>query len=143
MKTKLLSLFLMVIFNTVSAQLYVDVNATGANNGSSWTDALTDLSTAITLGNALNTDIWVAAGTYKPHASSRGESFIIKSNVRMYGGFNGTETSLSERDFTNNLTILSGDLSENDNASILDTEPTRQDNSYHNKDLLFLHNLFL
>ena len=49
MKTKLLSLFLIVIINTVSAQsiIYVDVNATGANNGGSWNDAFTDLQTAM------------------------------------------------------------------------------------------------
>ncbi len=133
MKTKLLSLFIIVIFNTLNAQsiLYVDINATGANNGGSWNDAFTDLHTAMTLGVALNRDVWVAAGTYVPSTSSRSASFTLTSNLRMYGGFNGTETTLAERDINANPTILSGDISGNDNATITNTEATRADNSYH------------
>lgn len=133
MKTKLLSLFLIVIINTVSAQsiIYVDVNATGANNGGSWNDAFTDLQTAMTLGPALNRDVWVAAGTYVPSTSSRSIAFTITSNLTMYGGFNGTETTLAERDVQANPTILSGDIAGNDNSNILNTEPTRSENSYN------------
>lgn len=133
MKTKLLSLFLIVIFNTVDAQsiLYVDINATGANNGGSWNDAFTDLHTAMTLGVALNRDVWVASGTYVPSTSSRSIAFTLSSNLRMYGGFNGTEATLAERDIKANPTILSGDILGNDNANVSNTDPTRADNSYH------------
>ncbi|MGL1885934.1 MAG: fibronectin type III domain-containing protein, partial [Reichenbachiella sp.] len=106
---------------------YVDASATGANNGASWNDAFTDLQDGIALGNT----IWVAAGTYTPAASGRTATFSIKNGSRLYGGFNGTETDQSQRNITANATILSGDLSGDDNSTILDTEATRAENSYH------------
>ena len=46
----------------------------------------------------------------------------LKSGVSIYGGFNGTETSLSQRDFETNITILSGDVG---------AEGDYTDNTYH------------
>ncbi|MDB5282207.1 MAG: C-terminal target protein, partial [Bacteroidota bacterium] len=47
--------------------LYVNLNATGANDGSSWSDAFTDLTSGIAAG-ASGTSVWVAKGTYYPGA---------------------------------------------------------------------------
>ena len=115
---------------TTTGPLFVNQSASGANDGSSWVNAFTDLQSALPLANAAR-KIWVAAGTYKPHASDRKATFALLPNVKIYGGFAGTETALNQRNVQNNVTILSGDLSGNDNATLLDTEPTRQDNSYH------------
>ena len=49
-------------------QIYVNANATGANDGSSWSDAYTDLQPALDVA-AENAEIRVAAGTYKPTAA--------------------------------------------------------------------------
>ncbi|SHI39290.1 LamG-like jellyroll fold domain-containing protein [Flavobacterium terrae] len=111
-------------------KLYVNAAATGANNGTTWADAYTNLDAAITAFTSVN-EIWVAAGTYKPTGSARTSTFLMKNALKMYGGFNGTETLLSQRNPKLNLTILSGDISGNDNATITNTEPTRQDNTYH------------
>ena len=102
--------------------IYVDINATGTNNGTSWTDAYTDLQSALSV--ALGGDeIWVAAGTYKPTTGTdRTISFVMKENVAIYGGFTGTETSRNQRDWFANQTILSGDIGAQGNNS---------DNSYH------------
>ncbi len=52
--------------------------------------------------------------------------------VNVYGGFVGTESNLVDRNPAVNITILSGDLSDDDdNTNIVSNEPTRADNSYH------------
>lgn len=93
-----------------AAIVYVDMTAMGANDGSSWTDAYNDLQSAF--GSAApNDSICVAAGTYKPTAgAARDYTFQLLSGVAIYGGFAGDETDLSERDWTANVTVLSGDI---------------------------------
>ncbi|MFY0625302.1 MAG: fibronectin type III domain-containing protein [Reichenbachiella sp.] len=114
---------------TTSGKIYVNANASGANNGLTWNDAFTDIQSA--LSSNLGADIWVASGTYTPGASDRKSTFNIPHNTKLYGGFVGTETNFTQRDPKANVTVLSGDLSGNDNATILHTEATRQDNAYH------------
>ncbi|NQT24106.1 right-handed parallel beta-helix repeat-containing protein, partial [candidate division KSB1 bacterium] len=100
---------------TQAAVIYVDTDATsGADDGSSWTDAFTKVQDGI--GAAVSADaIWVAAGTYYPDEgtgqtnNARTSTFQLKSGVGLYGGFGGTETLLSQRSVGGNLTILSGD----------------------------------
>lgn len=110
--------------------LFVNANATGMNNGSNWTNAFTSLETALAIAN--NDDVlWVASGTYKPAGTSRLNSFsIANDNLTIYGGFNGTETQLSERDFTMNETILSGDVNDDDTV-VNFSGGGRDENLYH------------
>ncbi|RMH10848.1 MAG: hypothetical protein D6698_17240, partial [Gammaproteobacteria bacterium] len=69
--------------------LYVNAAATGVNNGTSWTDAYTDLQDALNSTCTGITEIWVAAGTYKPTSGTdRSVSFVMKNNLAIYGGFN-------------------------------------------------------
>ncbi|MFZ1538980.1 MAG: choice-of-anchor Q domain-containing protein, partial [Chromatiaceae bacterium] len=94
---------------------------TGANNGTSWTNAYTDLQS--TLGASTCTEIWVAAGTYKPSIpASRSATFQLKTGVALYGGFAGTETLLDERAYMSNVSTLSGDIG---------TVGLNTDNTYH------------
>ena len=107
------SLFLGCVFSLLStsalAVVYVKADATGANNGTNWADAYNDLQTALAATSA--DEIWVAAGTYYPGASGdSAATFQLKNKVSLYGGFNGTETSRSQRDWNTNVTILSGDI---------------------------------
>lgn len=101
-----LTLLLLWGGNAFSSILYVNPAATGANNGTSWTNAYTNLQTAF--GNAtLNDEIWIVAGTYYP-GSARGDYFNHPKGVKVYGGFSGSESSISERDWWTNKTVLSG-----------------------------------
>lgn len=95
----------------IGPRCYVDDSATGLNDGNIWTDAYTNLQAAITDPNC--DEIWVAAGVYTP-GSSRSEAFALASNVALYGGFAGNEIFLSDRNWAVNLTILSGDIDNND-----------------------------
>ncbi len=102
--------------------IYVKVSATGLNNGTSWANAYKSLQVA--LAHAVSgQQIWVAKGTYKPSArpvwtsDPRGVAFSLISGVAIYGGFAGTETLLSQRNWMTNVTILSGDVGKVGDAS--------------------------
>ena len=107
--------------------IYVDVNAVGSNNGTSWTNAFNKLQDALVVAGQ-NTQIWVARGTYKPDQGDgktpgdRTATLQLINGVSIYGGFAGGETTLGQRDWQNNLTILSGDIG---------TVGSNSDNSYH------------
>jgi subtilase family protein/PA domain-containing protein/putative metal-binding protein/peptidase inhibitor I9/type IX secretion system substrate protein/HYR domain-containing protein/polymorphic membrane protein len=113
---------------TGSNILYVKHDATGINSGASWADAFTDLQSALASTCPGVNQIWVAAGTYIPTPFlNRNASFAMKNGVAIYGGFNGTETSLSQRNWVTNVTILSGDLGGNDGPNFANNA----DNSLH------------
>ena len=87
--------------------------ATGANDGTSWADAYRGVdAVAVALTASIAGDeIWVAAGTYKATtAATRTISHQLKTGVALYGGFGGSETLLTQRDYLANVTILSGDI---------------------------------
>ncbi|MHC5113180.1 MAG: right-handed parallel beta-helix repeat-containing protein, partial [Planctomycetota bacterium] len=112
--------------------LYVSAGADGANDGSGWTNAFTDLSVALEESQSpcrAVSQIWVAAGTYVPGSGSndRLSTFKLYSGVEVYGGFAGGETSLDDRDPVANLTILSGDLAGDDTRDFVNNE----ENAYH------------
>lgn len=109
-KTLTLFAVLFVTLHSNAAIWYVDLNASGANNGSSWTDAYIDLQDAIA-ASSFGDDIWVAQGTYYPTSgTSQTIYFTPKNGTNVYGGFAGFETALNQRDFENNVTILSAEI---------------------------------
>ncbi|HET8829113.1 MAG TPA: right-handed parallel beta-helix repeat-containing protein [Pelobium sp.] len=100
---------------------YVKATAAGNGDGSSWANASDDIQAMINASVA-NDQVWVAGGTYLPNRkanaltvitpNNRDNAFVLKADVKIYGGFAGTETALSQRDLTltANESILSGDL---------------------------------
>ncbi len=91
--------------------IYVDQDATaGGDDGTSWTNAYLKLQDALAEADVCD-QIWVAEGTYKPAVSfSESATFTIPNGVKVYGGFDGTESYAYERNWAdpNNETILSG-----------------------------------
>ncbi|MBN1968421.1 MAG: S8 family serine peptidase [Candidatus Delongbacteria bacterium] len=97
--------------------IFVASDASGLNDGTSWTNAYTDLQSAF--GSAVSGDsIFVKYGTYKPTIANgnRDISFSIPSGVAVLGHFAGTESSSWQRVLSNESyeTILSGDLNGDD-----------------------------
>ena len=84
-------------------------------DGTTWENAMT-LQDALAITTFVPGDqLWLQAGTYKPHATDQAVPFTIPAGVRVYGGFVGTEATLADRAGTA-ATILSGDLGDNDIA---------------------------
>jgi predicted outer membrane repeat protein len=129
--TKLIHLFILLCsFSSLSAQsvIFVKANATGSNDGSSWTNAFTSLDNA--LNSAVDgSQIWVAQGTYKPSTPAPNHSFMMPAGISLYGGFQGVETSLGQRNILVYPTTLSGDINGNDLPGNL--EVNREDNAFH------------
>lgn len=104
---------------------FVRSSATGANDGSSWTDAFTNLQDALSLATPGQV-VLVAAGTYYPDQGSgqtdnaRTSTFTLPSGVAVVGGFPAAGGSTP--DSVLHPTILSGDLNQ-------DGSPAG--NSYH------------
>ena len=136
-------LLLVITWNAALAKIiYVDDDAVGANDGSSWVDAYTYLQDALADANSADkpAEIRVAQGVYKPdqgNGITPGDwyaTFTLINGVAIRGGYAGSgEPDPNARDVEAFATILSGDLAGddvdvNDPADLLD-EPTRRENS--------------
>lgn len=100
--------------------IYVDDDATGAGDGSSWEGAFAHLQDALTAAEA-GDEIRVAQGLYNPDQGAgvtpgdRQASFYLVSGVPLAGGFAGLSgADPDERDIERFETILSGDLKGDD-----------------------------
>jgi predicted outer membrane repeat protein len=127
--------------DTLVNKLYVNVAATGANNGSNWDDAYTDLQDAFDHHCDFDT-IWIAGGTYYPTRTKEGDAnpvdnffktFYLNKNVKVLGGFKGNETDIIQRLKDGFPTILEGDFNGDDFVTGTGYDLTFQntsDNSY-------------
>ena len=85
---------------SAAAILYVSPSGSNSNNGLSWATAKQTVQAAIDVGGT-GSHVWVAAGTYVGTVQ-------LRFGIALYGGFAGTETDLSQRNWTANVTILDG-----------------------------------
>ena len=103
-------------FSFASIRLYVNVAATPGGNGFTWGTAMNRLEDALAFaathsGASSVNEIWVAQGTYVPTTIlDPTATFGMVAGASMYGGFEGSETQLDQRDPALHLTVLSGDV---------------------------------
>jgi hypothetical protein len=93
--------------------IYVNCNAYGLGDGSSWENAFTTLKgaceAAAEFPEAMSKEIWIAVGTYTPGRTQ--EDYLrLTANTSYIGGFAGWETDKSQRNVTANTVTISGDL---------------------------------
>ncbi len=110
------------------------VKPAGTGNCIDWANACI-LQTALSSASS-GQEIWVAAGLYKPlSGSNRSATFQLVNGVDVYGGFAGIESSRDQRNPATNLSILSGDIDNNDSQVPMITDPGNvtgnTTNSYH------------
>jgi len=126
------ALLLLAAFATHASTCFVTPAGSGADNGSSWSNSAT---LPIALANVSCTEIWAAAGIYRPTATSdRSISFRVAAGVALYGGFAGSEALRTLRNPALNRTVLSGDIDGNDlgdNGIQVTTATIQGSNSYH------------
>ena len=122
----------------ISAIIYVDADATGADDGSSWTDAFIYLQEALAEAQSYGvpSEIRVAQGIYRPtdgmvwipEFDEREFTFQLINDVTINGGYAGFgEPDPNARDIELYETILSGDLVGNDGPDFANNG----ENSYH------------
>jgi len=128
----------------LSKIIYVDDDAIGLNDGSSWQNAYTFLQDALADAKSSEkpVEIRVAQGIYKPDQGTgqtpgdREATFRLINDVNLTGGYAGYgQYDPNVRDIGLYKTILSGDLDSNDvdvntPGDLLD-EPSRAENSYN------------
>ncbi|MHC4327530.1 MAG: right-handed parallel beta-helix repeat-containing protein [Planctomycetota bacterium] len=135
------SAILVSVLCTVAAAKtsYVDDDATGTNNGTSWADAYTYLQDALADAQLAEkpVEIRVAQGIYKPNEGLvaipefdwRTATFQLINVVTLKGGYAGIgKIDPDTRDVEMNGTVLSGDLQANDDPAVWEST---LDNSYH------------
>lgn len=90
--------------------VYVTQTGAGIRDGSSWANALNDISAAQALAIMNDANVWVAEGTYYGDTTSA-NAFTMLDGVDVYGGFAGNEPAnfnLDQRNFEAHPTILDG-----------------------------------
>jgi len=133
---RVISVFLVVLAvsaTVAGGTIYVDADATGANDGSRWADAFNYLQDALAVASSSD-EIWVAQGIYKPDEGvgitpgDREATFQLKNGVAVKGGYAGFgQPEPNARDIDAYETILSGDLLGNDGPDFANNS----ENSYH------------
>ncbi|MHC4640174.1 MAG: right-handed parallel beta-helix repeat-containing protein [Planctomycetota bacterium] len=125
-------------FTTEAQRIYVDMDAAGANDGTSWEDAYNYLQDALSEARAAPTpvEIHVAQGIYTPDCNSssptgtgnRRSSFGIVNKTSLKGGYAGASApDPNARNIELYETVLSGDLNGDDSPDFANNG----ENSYH------------
>jgi hypothetical protein len=91
--------FQVLLVPSANAQvIYVRADAAPGGDGSSWGSAFLSISDGIAAATP-GAELWIAEGTYP-------EAVVLSEGITLYGGFDGTETAVGERDWEANSTVI-------------------------------------
>ncbi len=91
-------------------QFYIDANASGNGDGTSWENAFKNFPDAFANYPA-DAIFWVAEGVYHvTNSTNFMEKITLDEPVSIYGGFIGNESSLEERAWYNHPCFVSGNI---------------------------------
>ncbi len=118
----LLSVWTVVSANALTTPaetvIFVDASAAAGGDGMSWASAFSDLQDGLDLARQQPDvgAIWVANGEYAPDRGTgdRDASFELVAGVQLLGGFAGNETEAAQRNPLQHATILTADLTGDD-----------------------------
>jgi hypothetical protein len=88
--------------SALTATWFVRSNTAVSGNGTSWAESFISLSEAVSAATT-GDDIWMQAGTYTPAST-----IYVDKAVSVLGGFIGSETEASQRNFAANETVIDG-----------------------------------
>jgi len=93
--------------------VYVDGDSIPGGTGTTWANAVNKVRSGIDhavdqLSEHEVCHVWVAEGLYHIYENDIDDTLQLQTNVRVYGGFVGNEVTLSQREWEDHLTILSG-----------------------------------
>jgi hypothetical protein len=94
-----------------SQVVFVNASAAAGGDGNSWLTAYRSLQDGLAKSRS-GWEVWVAKGAYAPNAGMPpgvDTSFVMTTGAALLGGFAGTETIKTARDWKTNETIISGD----------------------------------
>ncbi len=111
----ILTLVVSTFFLSAQGIIYVDSSQVSSGNGLSWATAYSNFQQALEVAQP-GQQIWVAKGTYVPSKDFNGNvpsdlkktTFTLRKGVKIYGGFIGIETNISQRNWRANKSVLSG-----------------------------------
>jgi hypothetical protein len=98
----IIGLFLLIPSLSLADTYYVDGDVANSGNGTSWAKAFKTIQEAVD-ASARYDVIWVKMGTYTLSAE-----ITVDKGVYIYGGFDGSETRLEQRDWKTNVTTVDG-----------------------------------
>lgn len=99
-------LLILCASGAATAAVFVDCDAPSGGNGTSWETAFRSIKSGLSAATTANNEVWVAEGIYV-------ENITLRSGMRLYGGFEGTETSRDERSPSAHETVIDGNQAGN------------------------------
>jgi len=97
--------FILLSMNLRAERYYVKPDGNDEALGASWNEAFASLSKAAQSATD-GGEVWVACGSYIEE-----KEVLILEKVKLYGGFMGTETELSQRDAATSISLVDGQKS--------------------------------